>query len=142
AAWGGPAGAARGDLPGHSDFQLHRAVLPVRNHLAHGRLRDLVERRLANAPWNTAVVRHLDLRGYDLVEPYTPVAGREVLAYASESLHRPEVVRFRRRIMERYAKPPSARVLLLLPCSARKPSSASRSHRRFREAIQPGRKPS
>src|SRR5256886_11075972 len=58
-----------------------------------------------------------------------------MLAYASESLHRPEVVRFRRRIRERYAKPPSARVLLLLPCSARKPYSTSRSHRRFRDAI-------
>src|SRR5438552_1980631 len=142
AACGCPACVAGGDLPGHNDFALHRAVLLVRNHLAHGRLRELVERRLANAPWNTAVVRHLDLRGYDLVEPYTPVAGREVLAYASESLHRPEVVRFRRRIMERYAKPPSARVLLLLPCSARKPYSASRSHRRFREAIQACKNPS
>src|SRR5437016_7753520 len=142
AACGCPACVAGGDLPGHNDFALHRAVLLVRNHLAHGRLRELVERRLANAPWNTAVVRHLDLRGYDLVEPYTPVAGREMLAYASESLHRPEVVRFRRRIVERYAKPPSARVLLLLPCSARKPYSASRSHRRFREAIQACKNPS
>src|SRR5207249_7612127 len=41
-----------------------------------------------------------------------------------------------------YAKPPSARVLLLLPCSARKPYSASRSHRRFREAIQACKNPS
>src|SRR5207247_461184 len=39
------------------------------------------------------------------------------------------------RIRERHRKPPSARVLLLLPCSARKPYSASRSHRRFRDAI-------
>src|SRR5437773_3418298 len=142
AACGCPSCVADGDLQGHNDYALHRALLLVRNHLAHGRLRELVERRLANAPWNTAVVRHLDLRSYDLVEPYTPVAGQEMLAYASESLHRPEVVRFRRRIRERYAKPPSARVLLLLPCSARKPYSASRSHRRFREAIQACRNPS
>src|SRR5881398_421174 len=142
AACGCPACTTGGYLEAHNDHALHREVLLVRNHLAHGRLRELVERRLANAPWNTAVVRHLDLRGYDLVEPYTPVAGREMLAYASESLHRPEVVRFRRRIMERYAKPPSARVLLLLPCSARKPYSASRSHRRFREAIQACKNPS
>src|SRR5439155_1073263 len=83
--------------------------------------REHVERRLANAPWNTAVVRHLDLRAYELVEPYTPVAGGAMLAYAQASLTRPEILRFRRRIRERYAKPPSARVLLLLPCSARKP---------------------
>src|SRR5207302_1989453 len=85
--------------------QSHREVLLVRNHLSHGRLRELVERRLANAPWNTAVVRHLDLREYDWVEPYTAVAGGAMLAYSHESLHRPEIVRFRRRIRDRYRKP-------------------------------------
>src|SRR2546430_2647304 len=102
---------------------------------ADGRLRELVERRLANAPWNTAVVRHLDLREYDWVEPYTAVAGGAMLAYSHESLHRPEIVRFRRRIRDRYRKPPSLRVLLLLPCSARKPHSARRSHPRVRRPV-------
>lgn len=129
-------------LQAHNELALHREVLLVRNHLSHGRLRELVERRIANAPWNTAVVRHLDLRGYDLVEPYAPVVGEEMLAYAHESLLRPEIVRFRRRIQERYRKPPHARVLLLLPCSARKPYSASRSHRRFRQAIVASKNPS
>jgi archaeosine synthase len=137
-----PACAASEDLGAHNDRALFREMLLVRNHLVHGRLRELVERRLANAPWNTAVVRHLDLREYDLVEPYTPVAGGEMRAYAAESLTRPEIVRFRRRIRERYAKPPSARVLLLLPCSARKPYSTSRSHRRFRDAILASANPS
>src|SRR5205807_2883209 len=83
-----------------------------------------------------------DLRESDLVEPYTPVAGGEMRAYSAESLARPEIVRFRRRIRERYAKPPSARILLLLPCSARKPYSTSRSHRRFRDAILASANPS
>jgi len=142
AACGCPACTIGGDLQSHNDHALHREVLLVRNHLSHGRLRELVERRLANAPWNTAVVRHLDLRGYDWVEPYTAVAGGPMLAYSHESLHRPEIVRFRRRIQERYRKPPSARILLLLPCSARKPYSASRSHRRFRDAILASANPS
>jgi len=142
AACGCPACTTGGDLQAHNDHALHREVLLVRNHLAHGRLRELVERRLANAPWNTAVVRHVDLREYDWVEPYTAVAGGAMLAYSHESLHRPEIVRFRRRIRERYRKPPSARVLLLLPCSARKPYSTSRSHRRFRDAILASANPS
>jgi len=137
-----PACAAGEDLQAHNDRALYRELLLVRNHLVHGRLRELVERRLANAPWNTAVIRHLDLREYDLVELYTSVAGGEMLAYAPESLLRPEIVRFRRRVRERYAKPPSARVLLLLPCSARKPYSTSRSHRRFRDAILASATPS
>jgi archaeosine synthase alpha-subunit len=142
AACGCSACAAGAGLEVHNDFALHREILLVRNHLAHGRLRELVERRLANAPWNAAVLRHLDLRGYDLVEPYTSVRGGPMLAYSHESLHRPEIVRFRRRVRERYRKPLSARVLLLLPCSARKPYSLSRSHRRFRDAVLAARTPS
>src|SRR5947209_3162192 len=141
-ACGCPACAAGEALPAHNDRALYREMLLVRNHLVHGRLRELVERRLANAPWNTAIVRHLDLREYGLVEAYTPVSGGEMRAYASESLTRPEIVRFRRRIRERYGKPPSARVLVLLPCSARKPYSTSRSHRRFRDAILASADPS
>jgi len=141
-ACGCPACTAEEGLAAHNERALFREMLLARNHLAHGRLRELVERRLANAPWNTAIVRHLDLRGYDLVEPYTPVAGGELLAYSRESLTRPEVVRFRRRVRERYTKPPSARILLLLPCSARKPYSLSRSHRRFRDAIVASKNPS
>ncbi len=127
--------AAGQDLRAHNELALHRELLLVRNHLLHGRLRELVERRLANDPWNTSVLRHLDLRQTGLLESYTPVAGGEILAYSHESLTRPEVVRFRRRVRQRYTKPPSAKVLLLLPCSARKPYSSSRSHRRFREAL-------
>lgn len=141
-ACGCPACTVGEDVRAHNDRALHREMLLVRNHLTHRRLRELVERRLANAPWNAAVIRHLDLRAHDLIEPYTPVTGGQIRAYSHESLTRPEVVRFRRRIRERYSKPPSARILLLLPCSARKPYSSSRSHRRFRDAILASDNPS
>src|SRR2546428_13608312 len=74
-ACGCPACAAGEALPAHNDRALYREMLLVRNHLIHGRLRELVERRLANAPWDTAVVGQLDLRELDLVGTYTPVAG-------------------------------------------------------------------
>ncbi len=141
-ACGCPACAAGEDIRAHNERALHREMLLVRNHVLHGRMRELVERRLANDPWNTEIVRHLDLRHHDLLEQYAPVSGGELLAYAHESLTRPEIVRFRRRVRDRYAKPPSSRILLLLPCSARKPYSASRSHRRFRRALLASRNPS
>src|SRR5256886_14273484 len=65
-ACGCPACAAGEALAAHNDRALYREMLLVRNHLIHGRLRELAERRLANAPWNTAIVRHLDLREYGL----------------------------------------------------------------------------
>jgi archaeosine synthase len=51
-------------------------------------------------------------------------------------MERPDVVRFRERVLNRYKKPVTPEVLLLLPCSARKPYSESRTHRLFRKTIK------
>jgi len=119
----------------HNETSLWEGMELVRTCIRSGELRELVERRAVNNPWNTAVLRHMDLRHYDFQEPHFPVAGRSVKAYSHASLTRPDIIRFRKRIKERHMKPPSAKVLLLLPCSARKPYSLSRSHRLFREAL-------
>jgi archaeosine synthase len=51
-----------------------------------------------------------------------------------ESLKRIEVKRFANRVLERY-EPPARQILLILPCSARKPYSTSSSHAKFIETI-------
>ncbi|HVL48704.1 MAG TPA: archaeosine synthase subunit alpha [Candidatus Thermoplasmatota archaeon] len=107
-----------------------------------GRLRDLVETRIRATPEMAAHLRRFDLEHHDHFEERAPLIREGVLAATSkESLQRPEVERFRRRIESRYRKPESARVLLLLPCSARKPYSESRTHRRIAEWLErvPGR---
>jgi len=119
----------------HNEIALWEEMELVRACIAAGNLRELVEKREVNSPWNTAVLRHMDLRHYDFQEACAPVAGGPLKAYSHQSLTRPDIVRFRRRIKERYEKPPSAKVLLLLPCSARKPYALSKSHKLFREAL-------
>jgi archaeosine synthase len=125
----------RDSLIEHNETSLWEEMELVRGCIRSGDLRELAERRAVNDPWNTAVLRHMDLRHYDFQEPHYPVAGKSIKAYSHASLTRPDIVRFRRRIKERHTRPPSARVLLLLPCSARKPYSLSRSHRLFGEAL-------
>jgi archaeosine synthase len=56
----------------------------------------------------------------------------------TESLKRPEVTRWHARIMERYTPPAGIKLTVVLPCSARKPYSKSKSHRIFREFIKKG----
>ncbi len=70
---------------------------------------------------------------YTDVEQYTAFKRRRELYISNDSLYRPEVEQFRQKIRERYT-PPSA-IFVLLPCSARKPYSESRSHRLFKTAI-------
>ncbi len=55
-----------------------------------------------------------------------------------EALRRPEVLRWHERIIERYTPPRGIKLAIILPCSARKPYSKSRSHRIFREYIRRG----
>lgn len=57
---------------------------------------------------------------------------------SAESLHRPEVARWHTRIKERYTPPAGAALTVVLPCSARKPYSKSRSHFHFINAIKRG----
>lgn len=127
---------ARKDLLGHNLRALVSELRKVKAAIIAGTLRELVERRVSNDPWMTSVLREFDYRCYDWQELHFPVVGPPLKAYSRESLHRPDVVRYRRRLKERYHRPPSAPVLLLLPCSARKPYSTSRSHRLFRSILR------
>jgi len=125
----------RSALIEHNQIALWEEMELVKSCIRAGSLRELTEKRATNSPWNMAVLRHMDIRHYESQERHAAVTGGRLKAYSSQSLTRPEIVRFRRRIDERYVKPPSPEVLLLLPCSARKPYSFSRSHRLFREAV-------
>jgi archaeosine synthase len=55
-----------------------------------------------------------------------------------ESLRRPEVARWHERMMERYTPPPGIKLTVVLPCSARKPYSKSKSHRLFSHYVKKG----
>ena len=68
------------------------------------------------------------------------IASSPLICTGEESLNRPIVSEFRNRIKERFAPDSSARIILLLPCSAKKPYSFSRSHMLYRGAIKKGGK--
>lgn len=120
----------------HNYFSALTEIRTVRNAIQRGSLRDFVESRIRSEPWMVSVLRHLDNSYYDFQEKHYPIVGKTFIASSKESLSRPDVERFRRRIKERYRKPESAKVLLLLPCSAKKPYSLSASHKRFRRAVE------
>ncbi|UCE74457.1 MAG: DUF5591 domain-containing protein, partial [Methanomassiliicoccales archaeon] len=107
----------------------------VRNAIRSGGLRELVESRVRSEPQMVSILRILDTHHYSFLEKYFPVTGGQMIASSNESLTRPEIVRFRERIKERYKKLPHPKILLLLPCSAKKPYSFSRTHKAIRKAV-------
>jgi archaeosine synthase alpha-subunit len=101
----------------------------VASHIRGGTLRGLVERRIYSKPASVEVLRRFD-REHAYLEAAAPRHRAQPLpAMTSEALWMPEVEAFRRRLRDRYAPPRGAKVLLLMPCSQRKPYKTSRSHR-------------
>ncbi len=125
-----------GTLVEHARAMYDRARRETRAALRAGRLRELVESRLPSEPALAEMLRYADRHLAGLLEARAPVTGGATRSYVlAESHRRPEMVRFRARLLERYRPPPSKALLLVVPCSRTKPYRASPSHRRFARAL-------
>jgi archaeosine synthase len=105
--------------------------------MSTGTLRGLVESYTHANPGVAVLLRKIDKQLYSFLEEFTHTIGSEIVPLIGpESYHAPAIRRFRERVLERYQPTSQKRVILFLPCSARKPYSDSRSHRRFAKVIQ------
>ena len=126
----------RADCVEHNVAVLAAEVARVRQRIRHGRLRDYLEGQVRQANWCTATMRRLDQQ-YAYLEERTPVIRSADLDAATEdTIRRVEIQRFAERVTTRYRSRFSEQPLVLVPCSAYKPYSESKSHRRFHDAIQ------
>ncbi|HKM13703.1 MAG TPA: DUF5591 domain-containing protein [Candidatus Methanomethylophilaceae archaeon] len=115
--------------------ELKNEIEKVKIFIASGRLRELVDQRAAVSPSSVALLRLFDDRGYEYQEEACTITGGRFSSNTIQSLRRPDVERYRRTLLNRYKKPEHKRILLLLPCSARKPYHRSKSHKAFASAI-------
>jgi archaeosine synthase len=126
-------------LAGHNVLELEEELAVAREMVRRETIREYVERQVRVTPELTAALRLID-REHIYIEHRTPQHRRSTLyANTAESLNRVEITRFAERVLSRYTAPKSD-VLLLLPCSARKPYSTSRSHRFFTMATGSSRR--
>nr|WP_321496921.1 archaeosine synthase subunit alpha [uncultured Methanolobus sp.] len=126
-------------LEKHNINAMEAEAALVRERIRAGTLREYIEGQCRVHTWLTALMRLADAE-YNFVESQNAIARNNTLvATCGESQNRAEIVRYAKRIQERYT-PPESDVLLLLPCSARKPYSTSNSHWKFINALGKSRK--
>jgi archaeosine synthase alpha-subunit len=119
----------------HNLEAARRELDLVRHHIQQGTLRFLAERRIYSRPASVELLRRFD-REYHFLEAAAPRHRTVPLpAMTVEALTVPEVEAFRRAVRDQYEPPRSARVLVLLPCSQRKPYKLSRSHKFLGRAL-------
>ncbi len=117
----------------HNTNVLRRQLEIVKEHIKRENLRNFVEAHVKFDPELTAMLRIAD-EHYHTFEKYFSVFKRsKLLPTSEESFNRPEVKTFLSRAVRAYK--PKGKVLLILPCSARKPYSLSKSHTRIRRFL-------
>lgn len=125
------------DVLQHNYYMIYQELKIIRNTIKKGKLRELVEQRIRAKPELISMLRFFDKKGFREIERYTPIVKpTSFLVITEDSFNRVEVKRFQQRVMDRYTKPMDTSILLLLPCSYRKPYSFSPSHKRFKFVLQ------
>ena len=113
------------DLFEHNREELNRWILRIRNAISNGKLRELVEMTSLHNPRVSQILHHSTLL---LVEKGARV--HSTIRSNDLSLNHPAILDFQNRLSN-YEPPAKNMVLLILPCSARKPYFKSSSHKRF-----------
>ncbi|MHA3962049.1 MAG: DUF5591 domain-containing protein [Candidatus Thorarchaeota archaeon SMTZ1-45] len=117
---------------------IYKSILSEsKDAMRSGRLRWLVESSTHNSPAQASLIRLVNRELYPFIEEFSPTTGPDALpVIGSESYNAPVVQRFRDYVANRYAAPDNKPIILLLPCSAKKPYSDSKSHRKFSAVIE------
>ncbi|NPD89620.1 MAG: DUF5591 domain-containing protein [Asgard group archaeon] len=124
---------------GHNEMILKNNLAEIRFALNSGTLRSLVEQDIHNSVTFAAALRQIDRNYSSAFRLRTPVlSSSPIKCIGEESLFRPEITEFRERVKNRFVPDSNSKIIVLLPCSARKPYSFSRSHMFFRKAVKEG----
>jgi len=126
------------------DFQKEmwiRAISATRSAIRDGTLRELAERQSTSSPRSVEHLRRHDQISFEASKEIGMSSssvdfGKKLRCHSFESRNDITIRTWREAISENYEPPSRQReVLVLLPCSAKKPYRLSQSHSRFRRAI-------
>ncbi len=113
---------------------MEEELSKIRMFIQADRLRELADQRAPSSPSSVALLRLYDDLGYEYAEETCSTVGCRFGCNTTQALRRPDVKGYRSRMAD-YRKPEHKRVLLLLPCSAKKPYHISKTHKAFSSAI-------
>ena len=108
----------------------------VKQAIVEGRLWEHLELRTHGHPSLLQALKNLKKYEEFMERQSSTTKSGGLFFFNSSSLARPEVVRYRKRLIERYAPPQKAKILVLLPQTSMKPFHKSREHRRTLKSIQ------
>ncbi len=115
----------------HNLYVSFSELKRIKQAITEGRLWEHLELRAHGHPALLQALKNLKKHSKSL-EKYSPVTKKSGLFFFSAlGLIRPEVILYRRKILESYSPPKEAKILVLLPQTQMKPFHKSREHQKM-----------
>jgi 7-cyano-7-deazaguanine tRNA-ribosyltransferase len=131
-----PKGERQKLLAEHNLHVSFSELRKIKQAITEGRLWEHLEMRAHGHPSLLQALKKLG-KYSEYLEELSPVTKRSGIFYfTSLGLARPEIVRHRKRMSNRYSPPPKAKVLLLLPQNQTRPFHTSKEIREILKKIQ------
>lgn len=125
------------DIFQHNNYIFSQELNLIHHAIKTESLREHILTRISNSPHLTSIIRQAEYDPVGILEQKTPRYRQSILRATNiDACYQPEVKRFQHTTINTYRKPDHTSILLLLPCSAKKPYSFSKTHKRFHRTIQ------
>ena len=110
----------------------------IKQYLKYEDYRAFVEKSSMDNMNVISMLKLLDRQYFEDLQYETPVIqeNKVINCLGASSYYRPDFREFRVRTIKFFTPEPSTKLIILLPCSAKKPYSESKSHRQFFKAIR------
>jgi len=110
----------------------------LKQFIATEDFRGFVEKSSLSDSYLTSMLRILDRDHIEIVKQYTPVLQKvkKVSCISEISNDRPDFREFRRRVVNNFDPEAYTKLIVLIPCSAKKPYSSSKSHKKLLRVLR------
>lgn len=122
----------------HNLITARNYLNKVKQYLITEDYRAFVEKSSLDNINMISMLKLLDKRYFEIIRYETPLIqeNKKINCLGPSSYYRPDFQEFRERTIKNFEPEPSTRLILLLPCSKKKPYSESKSHKQFLNVIR------
>jgi len=122
----------------HNLIIFNNYMLKIKQYLKTEDFRLFVEKSSTDDTNIISMLRILDKEYFEFICSETPVIQQRmrINSIGPSSYYRPDFVRFRKRAVETFTPESWTKLIVLLPCSSKKPYSLSKSHRKFHSIMK------
>lgn len=121
----------------HNIQETRRELRVIQHYIQEGTFRSYLEAQVHSSPSAAALLRLIDKKYAKIINPRFKLCNSHpVSCIGVESYFRPEVQNFITRVQQEITPAQAYKIILILPCSAKKPYSKSQSHQKFQKVIR------